>query len=211
MLKKRLPCHCIQNAFKSIKYLSRDCIQRAFLRWINENRSHFKVPIQLAEVSAKGAKFHFHNYPDCLTVWLANDALRVAVDWKGKPWDVIFDMDLYPRQTPDGFKCTLCEAEDGEPATLFPTREALWQDHLFDPFLKWVNKKLASARWLRISCINDRGCTWAELIQSESKLSEPDRTLILMQNLKRLDDQPVYDGGPEGVTNWLIPFVQKIY
>jgi len=24
-----------------------------------------------------------------------------------------------------------------------------------------------------------------------------------MQQLKRLDDKPVYDGGPDGVTNWV--------
>jgi hypothetical protein len=210
MTKKRLPRRCIQHAFKSIKYLPHDCIQRAFLRWFNENYTIFKVPIRLARISAKGAKLNFHNFPDCLSIWLANDALRVAVEWQGEPWDVLFDSDLYPCQTPDGFKCTLCEPDEGESAAFFPTREALWLDHLFEPFLKWVNGKLASARWLRISSINDRSCTWAELIQSESKLSEPDRTLILMQQLKRLDERPVYDGGPEGVTNWLIPLKPEI-
>jgi hypothetical protein len=210
MVKKRLPRRCIQRAFKSIKYLPHDCIQRAFLRWFNENRTRFKVPIHLAGISAKGAKFHFRNCPDCISIWLANDELCVHVEWQGEPWDVLFETDLYPCQTPDGFKCTLCEPDEGKSAAFYPTREALWQDHNFARFLKWVNEKFASARWLRISCINDRGSTWAELIQSESKLSEQDRTLILMQNLKRLDDQPVDDGDPDGVTNWLIPLRPEI-
>ena len=73
------------------------------------------------------------------------------------------------------------------------------------PFLKWVNEKLAPARWLRISCDDDGGATWAKLVQEESELLKPDRTLLLMQHLKRVDGQPAYEGGPEGVTNWLIP------
>lgn len=146
MVKKRHPRHCIQRAFKSIKYLPHDCIQRVFLRWINENRIDFMVPIRLAGITAKGAKFHFYNFPDCLSVLVSGNNLGVYVNWQGEPWDVLFDTDLYPNQTPDGFKCTLCESDEGESAALFPTREALWQDHLFEPFLRWVNEKLAAAR-----------------------------------------------------------------
>lgn len=107
----------------------------------------------------------------------------------------------------DGYKCELCVPDDGKSAAQFPTRDALWQDHLFAPFLKWVNEKLAPARWLQISCIRscgDRRATWAQLIENESELTEPDRTLFLMQQLKRVDGQPVYDGRTEGVTNWSV-------
>lgn len=29
--------------------------------------------------------------------------------------------------------------------------ESLWQDHLFEPFLRWVNEELAPAHWLQVS------------------------------------------------------------
>jgi len=209
MVKNRLPRRCIQRAFQSVKYLPTDCIQRAFLRWLNENRAHFMVPLRLTKISAKGLELHFQNYPGCLSValsfWGSDYGLRVEVKWQGQPWDALIDFDVSPYIVPGGYKCMQCVHEKGESATLFSSSEALWQDHLFAPFQKWVNEKLAPARWLRISCFNDKSCTWAELIQNESKLSEPDRTLILMQQLKRLDDKPVYDGGPDGVTNWLLP------
>lgn len=98
-------------------------------------------------------------------------------------------------------------ADNSDSAKLFPSREALWQDHLFDKFLSWVNEKLAPARWLQISCIGSSGnrrCTWVQLIMDESELSKPDRTLHLMQQLKRVDGQPAYEGGAEGVMNWLV-------
>ena len=191
-----------------LERLPRPRLQRAFVLWFNENNTRFKIPVRLTKITAKGVELHFQNFPGCLSVWLANDELRVYVEWQGEPWDALFDMDLYPSRTPDGYKCDQCVPDEGESVALFPTREALWQDHLFAPFLKWVNEKLAFARWLRISCLGpagDRGSTWAELIRDENELSKPDRTLLLMQELKCVDGQPAYEGGAEGVTNWVIP------
>jgi hypothetical protein len=191
-----------------IKRFPRPRLQRAFVLWFNDNHTLFKIPLRLTKLSAKGVELHFQNFPDCLSVWLALDELRVFVEWQGEPWDTLFDMDLYPSRTSDGYKCDQCMRDEGESVALFPTRVALWQDHLFAPFLKWVNEKLYSARWLRISCLGpagDRGCTWAELIHDESELSKPDRTLLLMQQLKHVDGQPAHEGGAEGVTNWVIP------
>jgi len=188
----------------SIKRLPRPRIQRAFVLWFNENRTRFEVPIRLTKITAKGVELHFHNYPDCLTVWLSSDALSVNVEWQGDWWDRLVDLDAYLYHTHGGYRCRFCVVDNGESAVLFPSREALWQDHLFAPFLKWVNEKFAPARWLMVSSTSDRGATWAKLIRDKSELSEPDRTLLLMQQLKRLDGQPAYVGGTEGVTNWLV-------
>jgi len=188
----------------SIKHLPRDCIQRAFLFWFKENHTRFEVPLSLTKITAKSMELRFHKYPDCLSVWLSNDELRVHVEWQGEYWDALISLDAYPFHMPDGYKCELCVPDCGESSVLYPSREALWQDHLFDPFLKWVNEKLAPARWLQISCTGNRGSTWAQLIRDESELSKPDRTLLLMQQLKRLDGQPAYDGDSEGGRNWLV-------
>ncbi|MDP2805775.1 MAG: hypothetical protein Q8O24_07510 [Gallionellaceae bacterium] len=187
------------------KRLLRPRIQRAFVRWFNENRTRFEVPIRLTRITANGVELRFQNYPDCLSVRLSSKELNVHVKWQGQWWDMLISLDAWVFHTPGGYKCNCCWDDSEEPATIFPSREALWQDHLFDPFLKWVNEKLAPARWLQISGAGDGGCTWAQLIRDESELDKPDRTLILLQGLKRIDGTPAYDGGEEGVTNWLIP------
>jgi len=215
MLKKRLPRHCIQHALQSIKYLPNDCIQRSFLRWLNENRTKFIVSFRLTKISSKCVELHINNYPKCLSVYLSASrlgaGLGVYVEWKGQPWDALIDYDTYLNQVLGGFKCDICVHEKGESAVLFPTRESLWQDHLFDPFLKWINERLATALWLRLSCTGDFGSTWAKLIQNENKMSELDRKLILMQQLKRLDNKPVYDDDdPDGGKNWLIPLKPEL-
>ncbi len=188
----------------SMKRLPRPRIQRAFVRWFNENYTRFMVSVRLTKITAKGVELHFHNYPDCLLVWLSNNEINVHVEWQGKYWDELIDLNAYPCHAPGGYKCKLCVQENGESATLFPNRESLWLDHLFEPFLKWVNEKLAPALWLQISYIGDRGATWAQLIRDEIALSEPDQTLHLMKQLKRLDGEPIYAGGTEGVTNLII-------
>jgi hypothetical protein len=194
----------------SIKRLPRPRIQRAFVQWFNENRTRFEVPIRLTKFSAKGMELHFLNFPDCLFVRISSEELAVHVKWQGEYWDILIDLDAYPVHTPAGYKCKCCAHDGNESATIFSNREVLWQDHLFAPFLKWVNEDLAPARWLQVSCIgDDRGITWAQLIRDESELPKPDRTPFLMlkfmQQLKRIDGQPAYEGGTEGISNWLIP------
>ncbi len=103
-----------------------------------------------------------------------------------------------------GYQCKHCVHEDGKQVMMFPSREALWKDHLFEPFLQWVNEVLAPARWLQLSSIGEYGSTWAQLLRDEIASSESNHTLHLMQQLKRLDGKPIYDGGAEGVTNWII-------
>lgn len=187
------------------QHLRRPRIQRAFESWFKKNSTRFAVPILLTKITSRGIKLRFHNYPDCLSVWLSSNELAVHVDWQGEWWDMIIDLDVWPYHTRGGYKCKCCLVEPGESAVIFPSREALWQDHLFDPFLEWVNEELAPARWLQISCTVDRGARWERLIRDESELDKPDRMVPFLQQLKRVDGTPTFEGGPEDVTNWLIP------
>jgi hypothetical protein len=66
---------------------------------------------------------------------------------QGACWDFLLDMDTEPRRVPGGYVCDLCPSE---PRPVFPNRPALWTDHLFEPFLEWVNESLAKAKWLAL-------------------------------------------------------------
>jgi hypothetical protein len=43
--------------------------------------------------------------------------------------------------------CDLCPPES---RSVFPNRAVLWIDHLFEPFLEWVDESLAKAKWLAL-------------------------------------------------------------
>jgi hypothetical protein len=54
---------------------------------------------------------------------------------------------------------------------VYPSREALWRDHLFEPFLDWCNGVLANAQWLALHRTTGGGATWAKLID-DSEVEE---------------------------------------
>jgi hypothetical protein len=94
---------------------------------------------------------------------LANDVeINIAVMWKGKWRDSIFWPDCYHRRVKGGVVCKCCEA-DGKKG-FFPSYEALWKDHLFDPLKDWINDEMAPAKSLGI--YGGKGGTWAKLERS---------------------------------------------
>lgn len=138
-------------------------IQRAFLSWLNENQTHFGLPIRITKITAKAVELRFLNYPECLSVWLTGNELGVHVEWQEDYWDCLIDLDVSPIHTLDGYQCKHCATDNAEEVIVFSSLEALWKDHLFEPFLKWVNEKLAPARWLSISssdCVDYEQSAW---------------------------------------------------
>lgn len=189
------------------KRLPRPRIQRAFVCWFNENRGRFNTSVRVGRVSARLVELHFPGYPACLSACLSPDELNVYVTWQGECWDLLSSLEASPFHTAQGWKCRQCVIENADSARLFPSRESLWQDHLFEPFLRWVNEELAPARWLQVS--RTQGATWAELIRDESALSNPGMTPLLVEELKRIDGESTHDSNREAVSNWLIPLVRQ--
>lgn len=187
--------------------LPRPRIQRAFVCWFRENRGRFKTSVRVAKISARLVELHFPGHPACLSACLSPDELNVYVTWQGECWDLLCSLEASPFHTAEGWKCRQCVFEHGDSGRLFPSRESLWQDHLFEPFLRWVNEKLAPARWLRVS--RTQGATWAELIRDEGALSNPGITLLLVKQLRRIDGGSAHDSNREAVSNWLIPLVRQ--
>jgi len=147
----------IQVTTMSPKRQARPRIQRAFLRWFQENRCRFNVRIELSQITDKGIRLRFPEYPDVLSVWLSRWDLSVCVDWQGESWDMLISLDAIPEASPSGYRCTLCE----NAASTWSSREALWRDHLFEPFLEWANQRLAAATWLRLYRMREGGSSWA--------------------------------------------------
>jgi len=157
----------IQVTTMSPKRQARPRIQRAFLRWFQENRRRFNVRIELSQITDKGVRLHFSGYPDILSVWLSRWDLSVCVDWQGESWDMLISLDAIPESSPTGYRCMLCE----NASSTWLTREALWQDHLFEPFLEWVNERLAPATWLRLYG-TEGGSSWATYCSHQKESSD---------------------------------------
>lgn len=95
--------------------------------------------------------------------WVADHGeIAVSADWADECWDILLDLEVRAKPIADGFVCTWCQSEGKH--QVFQTLEALWLDHLFDPFEEWVNTKLAGAHAIALYRTVGGGGTWARLI-----------------------------------------------
>lgn len=115
--------------------------QKALVDWHAANRTRFLVPVKLRMNKPGCALIRFLNHPDYLTIMVNRVNLGAWVYQKGNAWDALLDLDVLPAQTDQGLICGLCEGE----ARYWPNLETLWADHLFEPFLEWVNESYAKA------------------------------------------------------------------
>lgn len=51
-----------------------------------------------------------------------------------------------------------------EARVFYPSREALWRNHLFEMFIEWANDKLLKARWIGVYGSPEIGVTWVKLL-----------------------------------------------
>ena len=70
-------------------------------------------------------------------------------------------LDAAPRRTFVGYVDDMVLPEYQRP---YETREALWREEVFEPFLSWVNDVLAPACCLGIWQTEEGGATWANLL-----------------------------------------------
>ena len=126
---------------------ARPRIQRELLRWLSENRQRFVVPARITRRTDRWIEMAFFGANPILSVTLTRWEINIAVEWQGQCWDLVVSHEAGAVASASGYFCTLCVPEA---RVLYPSREALWRDHLFETFFEWVNDKLLKARWIGI-------------------------------------------------------------
>ncbi len=154
----------------------RRALHRAFARFLAQNRSRSAVEVHLTERTDEVWNFTFDGVTSLVSGWINTFEITVAVKWDGACWDLIFDSDAHPVRITDGYVCRICR-----PSALFPSREALWTDHLFEPFLAWINGTLALSPWLELTGDAGDG-VWSARLRRErgddERPDQPDRELL---------------------------------
>jgi len=151
-------------------------IQRAFMAWLDANRSSFAVPVQLGRRTGKHWKIRFGGItPYVSAVLIGNGTqseLVVAAEWQGECWDLFASFETLPCRYGALYFCALCEKSQHQ---VFGSRQELWFDHLFAPFLDWVNQKLAPANWL---VLDDHGGATSAALSVERPDDEANRIIL---------------------------------
>ena len=140
-------------------------IQRAFLSWLKANRDRFVIPLRLGRRTDRCLDIHFVGIASQISAYLSRSELGIAVEWQGQCWDLLACFESVPVRHGDSYVCELC-IDKGHVS--FPSREAIWRDHLFEPFLEWVNQRLAQAHWLDLHDWGGSTCAQLAVDRAES-------------------------------------------
>jgi hypothetical protein len=142
----------------------RRCIHKTFAEWHAKQGGRFSMPLHYLKRTDYCLELTFRALNPAMSIFLTQE-IGVCVEWRGKCWDCLIFFEAYPQRSTDGYHCSLCIEEYSRIA--YTSRENLWQEHMFEPFLQWINERLVPANWLGLYSSN-KGSTWAKL------LSEPD-------------------------------------
>jgi hypothetical protein len=135
------------------RHAPRPRIHRSFLDWLGGNQARFLVPIRIKNMTSTSLDIDFIGITKVISAYLLRGEFRVQVEWNGIPWDTLIYFEVSPIKQGEGYVCDFC---DPKQRTVFEDRESLWRDHLFEPFLLWVNTSLAPANWLVLYGTADR-------------------------------------------------------
>jgi hypothetical protein len=83
--------------------------------------------------------------------------LSIFVTWLDETWDLLKSWDASPKRECQGYICSLCQ-----PSAVFANRQALWEHHLFESLVVWINGSLFTANELQLNGIPNQ-FTYAKL------------------------------------------------
>lgn len=151
-------------------------MQRHFIEWLELNRQKFICPPRITRRTDRFIEFEFVGLTPMLSGVLVRDGgLSVAVMYEGVCWDLIVDIGLAESRTEHGYTNLFYLPEAQQ---YCPDRQSLWVGEVFQPFLEWCNTTLAQANWLALYEINNRGGTWAKLLDE----ADPDTYCVRLRN-----------------------------
>lgn len=154
----------------------RRCIQKIFVDWQAKQSEQFLVPLHYLKRTDRCLEISFRGLNPALSIFLTWE-IGVCVDWECECLDCLVYFEAYPQHDTNGYHCGLCIDEYAQ--ITYPSREDLWQEHLFQPFLAWFKP----ARYLGLYRTDDKGCTWVKL------LNEPDSEAFQLLPVWCLDEK----------------------
>ena len=121
-------------------------VRRTYDAWIRKHAGRIQYPPWIVESRKNGFELRFGGLVPQLSFQIRQrwgSAELMIHDERGVYWDIVADFDVTEVRTPDGlYRCKWCQ--DGP---RYPSRAALWEAHVFEPLLDWVNQRTAD-QWV---------------------------------------------------------------
>jgi hypothetical protein len=139
-------------------------ILEAFDEWFSKHNSSLAIPMTIVARAPGSIRLTFNGRVDAIEVIVLADEIVVTVQHEGHCWDILASFEVAPTGVADGVVCGLCDPSN---RAVYPTRRALFVEHVFQPFAEWVERKLAPTRALGFGGSIGDGSTWAVLLSDK--------------------------------------------
>lgn len=140
-------------------------LTRVFLGWLETAALALSIGARPSGRADQRVELSFKGITPAIGAFLTCWELTVFVDWEGRNWDTLLHVDVRPRRRARGGYT--CDCRQRKNRRVFPTLDALWRDHLFEPFGAWVNGELAVADAVGFYGSLSVGYTHAKLLTSD--------------------------------------------
>jgi len=149
--------------------MPKNFVRKIFDHWVRNNRYRFQHTPHVIKSRKNGFVFQFTGVAPQLQGHINKwGNFEIMVYFQGKFWDIVTEFDVFPCRTIQGqYYCSACKDayEKGiakEVPLLCTSRQELWVQHSFEPFLQWANENLQSSHRL---CLGEaKGeSTWASI------------------------------------------------
>jgi hypothetical protein len=142
---------------------------RTFDQWIAKSCHRFRYPPRVVCVRKRYFELTFEGVAPELTCLITKSGMAMICiqDRQGEHWDIIWDFDVFPARTASGeYFCSQCKQP-----TYYPSRTVLWEDHVFERLLRWING-LPPDGWICLWGDPDAGATAAFLETDPSEIEQ---------------------------------------
>ena len=142
--------------------------REAFDQWLYKNQEFFQHPPVIVKNGKNYFTMRFQGINSAISCIITSYDYSISVDYKGECWDLLESNFVSEQQTSSGeYFCKECEQEQQK---LFPTRFAMWEDHIFKRILNWATDNLLNTKWLCL--FQYEGATWAKIVDENNLLKE---------------------------------------
>lgn len=157
-----------------LKLKFRKRVFRSFQTWYSTNQGHLGRKLSVAERNETHLVLAVDGIPKkVMTILFAigsgkSPPLDVSANFylSGECLDSAGWFDAAPLRVGGGYRCSFCE--DQRITTVYPSRVALWEEHVFEPLMAWINKELTNLVRIDFCQTSNGGISWVDLVQDEA-------------------------------------------
>jgi hypothetical protein len=143
--------------------------REAFLAWARKERKRFRLPVSVGAVTLTHTELRIQGIHPAICISIEDYSdVNVYVEWEGAGWDQLLWLFASEKPGPDGVGW-MDDSVLPEFQVIYPTREALWRENVFEDLLTWINEDLAHATHLAMWGSAD-DATWARLVRDDKVL-----------------------------------------